>query len=75
MGRSWDTRLAPIGEKLLLAEGIETALSCLYATNIPTWSCLSSSGMVDVVVPPLEITQEIMGMAQGKKPRFLNKYN
>lgn len=58
-------RLAPIGTKLILAEGIETALSCLYATNIPTWSCLSTSGMVDVVVPPLEITTEIIICADG----------
>jgi hypothetical protein len=27
-------RLAPPGTKLILAEGIETALSCLYATHI-----------------------------------------
>lgn len=58
-------RLSPIGTKLILAEGIETALSCLYATNIPTWSCLSASGMMDVVVPPLEITQEIIICADG----------
>jgi putative DNA primase/helicase len=58
-------RLSPIGTKLILAEGIETALSCFYATNIPTWSCLSTSGMMDVVVPPLEITQEIIVCADG----------
>lgn len=58
-------RLSPIGTKLVLAEGIETALSCLYATNIPTWSCLSTSGMMDVVVPPLDITSEIIICADG----------
>lgn len=58
-------RLSPPGSKLLLAEGIETALSCFYATNIPTWSCLSTSGMVDVVVPPIEITQDILICADG----------
>ena len=58
-------RLSPIGTKLILAEGIETALSCLYATSIPTWSCLSTSGMMDVVVPPFEITQEIIICADG----------
>lgn len=58
-------RLSPIGTKLIVAEGIETALSCFYATNIPTWSCLSTSGMMDVVVPPLEITQEIIICADG----------
>jgi hypothetical protein len=58
-------RLAPIGTKLILAEGIETALSCFYATGISTWSCLSTSGMRDVVVPPLEITQEVIICADG----------
>lgn len=58
-------RLSPLGTKLILAEGIETALSCLYATNLPTWSCLSASGMVDVVLPPLEVTQEIIICADG----------
>lgn len=58
-------RLSPIGTKLIVAEGIETALSCFTATNIPTWSCLSTSGMMDVVVPPLEITQEIIICADG----------
>lgn len=58
-------RLAPIGTKLILAEGIETALSCFYATHLPTWSCLSTSGMMDVVLPPLEITQEIIICVDG----------
>ncbi len=58
-------RLAPPGAKLILAEGIETALSCLYATHVPTWSCLSTSGMMEVVVPPLEITQEIIICVDG----------
>jgi hypothetical protein len=58
-------RLSPIGIKLILAEGIETALSCFYATHVPTWSCLSTSGMIDIVVPPLEITQDIIICADG----------
>lgn len=58
-------RLSYPGSKLILAEGIETALSCFCATNIPTWACLSTSGMMDVVVPSLEITQEIIICADG----------
>jgi hypothetical protein len=58
-------RLSPVGTKLIVAEGIETALSCFTATNIPTWSCLSASGMIDIVVPPLEITQEIIICVDG----------
>ncbi len=58
-------RLASPGSQLILAEGIETALSCFCATNIPTWSCLSTSGMMEIVVPPLEITQEIIISVDG----------
>lgn len=58
-------RLAAPGPQLILAEGIETALSCLYATHVPTWSCLSASGMMGIVVPSLEITQEIIICADG----------
>jgi hypothetical protein len=61
-------RLSPIGPKLILAEGIETALSCFISTNIPTWSCLSASGMVDIAIPPLEITSEIIICADGDSP-------
>ena len=58
-------RLSSPGPKLILSEGIETALSCFCATNTPTWSCLSASGMMDVVVPSLKITQEIIICADG----------
>ena len=60
-------RLSPIGTKLILAEGIETALSCFYASNLPTWSCLSASGMMEIAVPPLEVTQEIIICADGDR--------
>ncbi len=58
-------RLSYPGSKLILAEGVETALSCLCATGISTWSCLSTSGMADVVVPSLETTQEIIICVDG----------
>lgn len=58
-------RLSPAGPQLILAEGIETALSCLYATHLPAWSCLSTSGMMDVIVPPVETTQQIIICADG----------
>ena len=45
-------RLAAAGEELLLAEGIETALSVLQATGKPTWACLSTSGLKAVILPP-----------------------
>jgi len=45
-------RLAPDGERLALCEGIETGLAFQEATTIPTWACLSTSGLRSVVVPP-----------------------
>ena len=45
-------RLAPAGDELVLAEGIETALSILQATGTPTWACLSTSGLKTVLLPP-----------------------
>jgi len=58
-------RFSAPGSQLILAEGIETALSCFYATSIPTWACLSTSGMVNVVIPSIERTQEIIICADG----------
>ena len=45
-------RLAPHGERLALSEGIETGLAFQEATAIPTWACLSTSGLRSIVVPP-----------------------
>ena len=45
-------RLAPPGEALLVAEGIETALAAMVATGLPGWSALSTSGMVALRLPP-----------------------
>ena len=45
-------RLAEHGDELVLAEGIETALSVLQATGKPAWACLSTSGLKAVILPP-----------------------
>lgn len=44
-------RLAPCGERLGIAEGIETALSVQQATGLPMWACLSTSGLQNVILP------------------------
>src|SRR5262249_40158574 len=49
------TRLCELGEEddvLALTEGIETALAVQQATGTPTWSCISSTGLTAVEVPP-----------------------
>lgn len=37
-------------EVLAVAEGIETALSVVFATGLPTWSCISATGLQQVVI-------------------------
>lgn len=45
-------RLAPAGEVLGMAEGIETALSAMQLSDLPTWACISAGGLRAVIVPP-----------------------
>ncbi len=49
MCASGAVRLAEFYEELVLAEGIETALSILQATGKPIWACLSTSGLKAVI--------------------------
>lgn len=51
-------RLAPAGERLAVAEGIESALSVQQATGIPSWAALSASGLERLVLPP--VAQDIV---------------
>ena len=44
-------RLAPASSVLAIAEGIETALSYMQATSMPTWAALSARGMRALVLP------------------------
>jgi putative DNA primase/helicase len=44
-------QLAPAASTLAVAEGIETALSILLATEIPTWAALSTSGLRSLILP------------------------
>ena len=52
--------LTPPGKTLVIAEGIETALSVHCATNLATWAALSASNMCAVELPPISITQEVI---------------
>ena len=45
-------RLAAAGSELVLAEGVETALSVLQATEKPAWATLGTSGLKAVRLPP-----------------------
>lgn len=44
-------RLCPVSPKLIIAEGIETALSVMQATGIGAWAALSAIGLRTIVLP------------------------
>jgi putative DNA primase/helicase len=45
-------RLAPIGETLVVAEGIETTASVMLATGSPAWAAISAIGIERLILPP-----------------------
>ncbi len=53
-------RLRPAGETLAIAEGIETALSVMQATSMPTWAALSATGIENLILPPLPLARDIV---------------
>lgn len=59
-------RLTPAGETLLVGEGIETCLSALQATGLPTWSALSTSGLLTLALP--EAVRTVIVLADGDDP-------
>ena len=45
-------RLTPLaGDHLLIGEGIETCLSALEATGLPTWAAGDTSGLKNIILP------------------------
>ena len=44
-------RLAPVAERLLVGEGIETTLAGMVATGLHGWAALSTSGMTALWLP------------------------
>lgn len=44
-------RLAPVHDVLAVAEGIESALSFMQATGIPSWAVLSTSNYPSLILP------------------------
>jgi hypothetical protein len=60
--RGASIHLRPLrGDTLAVCEGIETGLSILQMTGIPTWVCLSTGGMANLVIPKTIRTLLICG--------------
>ena len=52
--------LGSLGQKLVITEGIETALSIYISTSLTVWATLSTSGMIGITLPPPHIVREII---------------
>jgi phage/plasmid primase-like uncharacterized protein len=60
-------RLGRAGEELAIAEGLETSLSVLQATGIPTWCALSASGLATLELPAPPIAARVVIVADGDR--------
>ena len=49
--RGGAVRLSEPGETLAIGEGLESCLSAMHATGIPTWAALSTSGLKTLSLP------------------------
>lgn len=71
-------QLFPTEGKLAVTEGLETALSIVEATKIPTWAALSAGGIRQLVLPILPLAQEVIicadhdpvGLAAAKEAAY-----
>lgn len=52
-------RLAPHGPTLVVAEGIETAMTLLQETDYPVWAALSTNGIENLILPD-DVTEVIV---------------
>jgi putative DNA primase/helicase len=58
--------LGPAGDRLMVAEGIETALSAMQSTGQPAWAALSISGLRTLGLP--DAVREVIVLADGDEP-------
>ncbi len=64
--RGGAVRLADPGDVLMIAEGIETALSAMQATGHPAWAALSTSGLRSLDLP--RDVRNVIVLADGDDP-------
>jgi putative DNA primase/helicase len=64
--RGGAVRLGPICDRLMVAEGIETALSAMQATGQPAWAALSTSGLRTLDLP--DAVRDVTVLADGDDP-------
>jgi putative DNA primase/helicase len=59
-------RLAPLGELLMVGEGIETCFAAMRATGKPAWAALSAAGLRALDLP--EGLRDVIVLADGDDP-------
>jgi putative DNA primase/helicase len=64
--RGGAVRLAPAGQLLMVAEGIETALAAMRACALPAWAALSTSGLRTLELP--DDVRDVIVLADGDEP-------
>ena len=64
--RGGAVRLGPVGDRLMIAEGIESALSAVQATGEPAWAALSTSGLRSLDLP--REVRDVIVLADGDAP-------
>jgi putative DNA primase/helicase len=64
--RGGAVRLVPISDRLMIAEGIETALSAIQATSQAAWAALSTSGLRTLELPA--DVRDVVVLADGDEP-------
>ena len=57
--RGGAVQLAPATDELIIAEGIETALTLQVITEKPAWAALSSTHLASVILPPLPLAHTL----------------
>jgi hypothetical protein len=61
--RGGAVRLAPVAQKIVIGEGIETVLSVMQRTGTPGWAALSTSGVRTLVLP--RMVEEVIVLADA----------
>jgi hypothetical protein len=64
--RGGAVRLAPVGVRLMVGEGIETCLAAMQATGMPAWAALSTSGLRILDLP--DEARDVIVLADGDDP-------
>ena len=59
--------LAPISQILAITEGIETGMSVMQATGLPTWAALSAGNFHKLILPPLPLAAEVVICADNDR--------